>query len=82
MPCGSSLFDIEDPGREAEERWKVGMGIIDRLGGRGGWMDDVPEAENAGENERFIAVCCPSSSHPSSDIGGTIDINLLLGAGM
>jgi hypothetical protein len=72
---------MDDPGREAEDRWKVGRGIIERLGGRGGWTDDPPEAENAGENARCIASVCPSS-HPSSDLGGAIERNLLLGAGM
>jgi hypothetical protein len=33
---GRLYCDIAVPGREAEERWRAGMGIIDRLGGRGG----------------------------------------------
>jgi len=77
------LFDIDDEGLETEDRWRVGIGIMERLGGRGGCTEDPLDAENAGENERCIAVVLrTSSSHPSSDIGGAMERNLLLGAGI
>jgi hypothetical protein len=36
MDVSGRYDDIAEPGRDAAERWTVGIGIIDRLGGRGG----------------------------------------------
>jgi hypothetical protein len=50
-------LDIAEEGREGVLKWTAGTGIMDRLGGLGGWADgEAPysEAEKAGECERPI----------------------------
>ena len=53
---------MADPGLEGVESCTLGMGIIERLGGRGGYEDRPPaetplvaDIENAGEYERFFS---------------------------
>ena len=80
-------LDIEEPGREGVRTCTAGTGIIDLLGGRGGWEpgDAVlnAEVENAGEWERVKSAS--SSSHPPTDLGPAgpeMDLNVRDGAGM
>lgn len=64
-------IDIDVDGLEGVERWTLGIGIIDRLGGRGGGpaLPDTPVEVvlNVGENARCINVVNSSSSPPASD---------------
>lgn len=69
----SEYWDIADEGREADENERLGTGIIDRLGGRGGCLEGVETAlvadvDSAGEKARCMEPgLSPSSFHPASD---------------
>jgi hypothetical protein len=61
-------WDIADDGLDADENWRLGTGIIDRLGGRGGCVEKaVLAVERAGENARVLVGEFSSSCHPASD---------------
>jgi hypothetical protein len=60
---------MEVLGLEADPVWAVGIGINDRLGGRGGWAMPAPrplsaDVDNAGENGRL-----PSAPSLSGEVG-------------
>jgi hypothetical protein len=56
---------MEEDGREADEMWKLGTGIIERLGGRGGIeLGLLPDVENVGEKGGWGKP----SSKPASDL--------------
>jgi hypothetical protein len=79
-----AYWDIADEGLEADENCKLGTGIIERLGGRGGWEDmgDVAlDVENAGEKARGTVAVFSSSYQPASEVRPDIACDLE-GAGM
>lgn len=60
------------PGRDAESTWTLGMGIIERLGGRAGRTLPPGVCERGpGEN-----ICCMNESSPSLEVSeGDLDID-------
>lgn len=74
-------MDIVVEGLDGVERCRLGIGIFDRLGGRGGCPNAdvlVPETENVGENALEYGSC--STGSPSTALVDTE--REPLGAGM
>ena len=58
-------MDIAEDGREPAMTWTLGSGIIERLGGRGGWPEGV--SDRIGEKARCIYVEALPRSKVMSD---------------
>lgn len=73
MALSERWCDMDVDGREADDIWTLGIGILERLGGRGGWRPLGvwrPETDCVGESARENEL----SSHSSADSEGEVDI--------
>lgn len=71
--------DIAEEGREGVRKCTDGTGIMDRLGGLGGWGDDppYPETEKAGECERPMEMSLSQFPPESKPAPNEIDREVL-----